>query len=125
MRKLIWCFSVSSIACLCCILLRGESVEDQRLPGAVAVEAVSPRIVSGYVGGSPTGYSFQVTARLTDSQGHFEVVSWRITKLTDQRSGPVNQSDRLGDGGKRRPRVPSEGKAKDRIPFSLVLRRFR
>jgi hypothetical protein len=114
MRKLISCFCISSIACFC-ILLRAES--DRGSPGAVAVEAGSPHIVSGYVGGSPT-HSFQVTLRLTDSRGHFEVVSWRLTKLTDQRSRAVRQSSRQ-DGVERQPRVPpNRGKVKDRTPFS-------
>jgi len=116
MRKLISCFCISSIACFC-ILLTAESVPDGGLPRAVAVDAGSPHIVSGYVGGSPT-HSFQVTARLTDSGGHFEVVSWRVTKLTDQKSRPLTQSSPQVSV-ERQPRVtPSTGKVKDRTPFS-------
>lgn len=101
MRKLIWCFSVWSIACLS-ILLKAESVQNN-------------------VGGSPTGYSFQVTARLTDPKGHFDVISWRVTKLTDQKSGPLSQSERQGSGVTRRPGVLlSVGKAKDRTSFSRI-----
>ena len=118
MRKLI-CWSVSSIACLC-VLLKAESVQDRRVSGAGTAEAASPHVVSGYVRGSPTRYSFQVTARLTDCQGHFEVVSWVITQLTDQRSGPVAQADPQ-HGVKRLPPVPSnKGKVKYRTPFSRV-----
>jgi len=112
MRK-IWCFCLSSMSCFC-ILLLAQSVPERGLPATVAVETVSP---PGYVGGSPT-HSFQVTARLTDSQGHFEVVSWRVTKLTDQRSRPVTQSNRQDDVERQRRVPPTGGKVKDRTPFS-------
>jgi hypothetical protein len=91
--KLIWSFSVWSIGCLS--ILKAEPVENDHR--------------------SPTAYSFQVTARL-DPQGHFEVVSWRITKLADQR---LSQFERRGDGVSRPARVPqTKGNVKDLIPFS-------
>jgi len=74
-----------------------------------------------YMAVSPTRNSFHVTARLTDPQGHFEVVLWSVTKIADQRSGPVSKSDRHGNGilvTRRFGVTPNEGKGKHPTPFS-------